>query len=219
MHFHLPKPLHGWRAFAGEVGIIVVGVLIALAAEQVVEDWHGHQMVGIGRQSLLGELANDRGRWEIDMASARCQLRDIDQLERWAQAGASTAPPKPGDSEPPGSLLLMHSANWTLATGSETLDHFPIDEQLAFAALYDGLAHRQVDIERASELSSRIEALIPLATDAQARRDLRVALGEVAMTIGSLRANDGYMTRHFDALGVKPDRRDFAADIGTPCKP
>jgi hypothetical protein len=29
MHFHLPKPLHGWREFAGEVGIIVVGVLIA----------------------------------------------------------------------------------------------------------------------------------------------------------------------------------------------
>lgn len=25
MHFHLPKPLHGWREFAGEVGIIVVG--------------------------------------------------------------------------------------------------------------------------------------------------------------------------------------------------
>jgi hypothetical protein len=33
MHFHLPKPLHGWRAFAGEVGIIVVGVLIALREE------------------------------------------------------------------------------------------------------------------------------------------------------------------------------------------
>jgi hypothetical protein len=30
MHVHLPKPLHGWRAFAGEVGIIVLGVLIAL---------------------------------------------------------------------------------------------------------------------------------------------------------------------------------------------
>ena len=33
MHFHLPKPLHGWREFAGEVGIIVLGVLIALGAE------------------------------------------------------------------------------------------------------------------------------------------------------------------------------------------
>jgi hypothetical protein len=37
MHFHLPKPLHGWREFAGEVGIIVIGVLIALAFEQAVE--------------------------------------------------------------------------------------------------------------------------------------------------------------------------------------
>ena len=37
MHFHLPKPLHGWREFAGEVGIIVIGVLIALGFEQGVE--------------------------------------------------------------------------------------------------------------------------------------------------------------------------------------
>jgi hypothetical protein len=37
MHFHLPKPLHGWREFAGEVGIIVIGVLIALGFEQAVE--------------------------------------------------------------------------------------------------------------------------------------------------------------------------------------
>ena len=40
MHFHLPKPLHGWREFAGEVGIIVLGVLIALGAEQLVEAAH-----------------------------------------------------------------------------------------------------------------------------------------------------------------------------------
>ena len=33
MHFHLPKPLHGWREFVGEVAIIVLGVLIALGAE------------------------------------------------------------------------------------------------------------------------------------------------------------------------------------------
>ena len=37
MHFHLPKPLHGWREFAGEVGIIVLGVLIALGAEQLIQ--------------------------------------------------------------------------------------------------------------------------------------------------------------------------------------
>ena len=36
MHLQLPKPLHGWREFAGEVGIIVLGVLIALGLEQLV---------------------------------------------------------------------------------------------------------------------------------------------------------------------------------------
>ena len=30
MSIHIPKPLHGWREFVGEVGIIVIGVLIAL---------------------------------------------------------------------------------------------------------------------------------------------------------------------------------------------
>jgi hypothetical protein len=45
MHFHLPKPLHGWREFVGEVGISVLGVLIALGAEQVIETVHGNAEV------------------------------------------------------------------------------------------------------------------------------------------------------------------------------
>ena len=51
MHFHLPKPLHGWRELIGEVGIIVVGVLIALSAEQLVEGWNlidGLRRIGTG---------------------------------------------------------------------------------------------------------------------------------------------------------------------------
>lgn len=52
MHFHLPKPLHGWREFAGEVGIVVFGVLIALGAEQV---------VGADRVRLLRDTARING--------------------------------------------------------------------------------------------------------------------------------------------------------------
>ncbi|HYX47345.1 MAG TPA: hypothetical protein VE820_11060 [Sphingomicrobium sp.] len=61
MHVHLPKPLHGWREFAGEVGIIVLGVLIALGAEQAVEDWHWHQKVGHAEDAMRLELAEDDG--------------------------------------------------------------------------------------------------------------------------------------------------------------
>ena len=31
MHVHLPKPLHGWRALVGEVGIIVEVLALVLA--------------------------------------------------------------------------------------------------------------------------------------------------------------------------------------------
>lgn len=59
MHFHLPKPLRGWREFLGEIAIIVMGVLIALAAEQSVEAWHEHNQAEDGRMALRAELGTD----------------------------------------------------------------------------------------------------------------------------------------------------------------
>jgi|tagenome__1003787_1003787.scaffolds.fasta_scaffold20988116_2 hypothetical protein len=212
MHVHLPKPLHGWRAFVGEVGIIVVGVLIALGAEQVVEDLHWKQKVDVVRRSLTGELGNDRARWEANMSFVPCARREIAALDRWA---ANAAPDGPAPTAPVtfGSLFWwMHSANWNLATGSETLDHFPIQDQLAFAALYDGVVHREADIESASDLSGQAAGLVPLATDAQGRRELRSVLGRLSGKIDGLASNDDYMKRHFDALGVKADRTDIVAD-------
>ena len=61
MHVHLPKPLHGWRAFVGEVGIIVLGVLIALGAEQLVDDWAWRQKVDRAEAAMRLELAEDDG--------------------------------------------------------------------------------------------------------------------------------------------------------------
>jgi len=215
MHFHLPRPLHGWREFTGEVGIIVIGVLVALGAEQLVDSWQWHHKVGLVRQSIMGELANDRGRWQEDMASARCTVRYLAELDGWARQGGAGAPPAAaaaylGENR----LLWMHSANWALATSSQTLDQFPLAEQLRFATLYDGIAHRQVDIEAASDLMERIPTQLALARDENGRRELRGALGALKAKIGSLTGNDGYMTRHFDAVGVRPDRSDFAADVG-----
>jgi hypothetical protein len=72
MHFHLPKPLHGWREFAGEVGIIVIGVLIALGAEQVVETLHWRHEVSLFRNSVDHEIANDLGTYVYRMRENGC---------------------------------------------------------------------------------------------------------------------------------------------------
>ena len=37
---HNPKHVHGWREFLREILIIVIGVAIALAAGEAVDDWN-----------------------------------------------------------------------------------------------------------------------------------------------------------------------------------
>ena len=56
MHFHLPKAFHGWREFAKEVGIIVLGVLIALGFEQLVQEWRWHDDAKQTRDALTSEI-------------------------------------------------------------------------------------------------------------------------------------------------------------------
>ena len=146
-------------------------------------------------------------------------LDDIGRLDRWAQGDRALNVTDAASNLSNGGFFWMHSANWNLATSSGALDHFPMDEQLAFAALYDGITHRQVDIERSADLFEHAGSLVPVAEDAQGRRELRAALASLRTRISSLAANDGYMRRHFDALGVKPDNRDFAADLaGSQCR-
>jgi hypothetical protein len=212
MHFHLPKPLRGWREFVGEVGIIVLGVLIALGAEQVAEQWRWRHDVGIVRDSINGELANDRARWNLDVESSRCALDDVQRLDSWVANGANVRPPSV-PSLRSSNLLSLHSANWKLATGSQTLSHFPLREQLAFAALYDALANRMNEGIKASDLIDRVHTLIPLATDEQGRRALRETLGDLRAKLTNLLDNVPYMDDHFNAVAVKADRRDIGASI------
>ena len=61
MQFNLPKPLHGWRQFAGEVGIIVLGVMIALGAGQVAETISWHQRADSATEALRKEVGDHYG--------------------------------------------------------------------------------------------------------------------------------------------------------------
>jgi hypothetical protein len=80
MHFRLPKPLHGWREFAGEVGIIVVGVLIALGAEQVVETIHWQRTIDNERKALDSDVADAWNAMTARLVIQRCvddRLNDL----------------------------------------------------------------------------------------------------------------------------------------------
>jgi hypothetical protein len=93
MHFHLPKPLHGWREFAGEVGIIVAGVLIALAFEQVVQSIHDRSLADQARDAIRAEVGENLWWLEFRDSYEPCidgMLAELGEVLARARAGQPT---------------------------------------------------------------------------------------------------------------------------------
>lgn len=209
------RPPSGWPAVWWELAIVTLGVLIALGAQQAVDAGQWREKVAVVRQSMIAELANNRARWEWNHGDAACVLRDINTLDRWAAtAPLASAPPATvlvGHSTGKVSLYWMHSAVWDIATSSQALDHFPLQEQLRFATMYEGIAHRQVSLEKESDMRDGLVKLISLTDTEQGRRQLRLALGDLSAKVQARLTNNAYMVQHFDQLGVRSDSGDLAA--------
>jgi hypothetical protein len=139
MHFRLPKPMHGWREFTGEVGIIVIGVLIALAAEQVVEDFHWRNAVAGERKALHEALRDELSEPVGRLTQEPCIRRRLGELLIVFERHKHGEPL--GIAGPVGVPGVVGSSTdaWRTAAGGETLDHMKLDERLdlgrGFAAL------------------------------------------------------------------------------------
>jgi len=83
------RPPHGWNAVAWELAIVTLGVLIALAAQQFVDDINRRSEVRQLVGGLRGELGDMRARWEHVRNSDPCTMQRLDALDRWI----ATAPP------------------------------------------------------------------------------------------------------------------------------
>ena len=89
MHPHRPKPLHGPREILTEIGVIVIGIAIALLGEQAVEAVHWSHKVDEAERSMRLELSRDDGA----QAFARIAIgRCLD--------GVSSTPSSPPLSQP-----------------------------------------------------------------------------------------------------------------------
>src|SRR5207248_11547629 len=80
MHLHLPKPLHGWRAFVGEVGIIVIGVLIALGAEQMVSALHDRTEARDAERAIRAELEQNMAKLRSRREKLSCVVARLNEL-------------------------------------------------------------------------------------------------------------------------------------------
>ena len=146
MHFHLPKPIHGWREFAGEVGIIVIGVLIALGAEQVIEAEHWREKVQSAKASIDFEI-NDQLDFSEEVTSfAPCAGPFIDALEaailRHDRAAIATL----HDTRPPFEGHPWRSTAWQSALSTQVADHlhqYELDEYAVIFTSFNDISRHQ----------------------------------------------------------------------------
>jgi len=139
MDIHKPKPIHTRRDFLKEVGTIVLGVSIALAAEQAVEYFHWRNEVAVARKELRAEIAGLDVAYVRHIALSPCISRQI------GEAGAILDSLQSGKTPPSftvfhhGSPLQIRDSDWQSERSSQILTHFPRAELALMGRFYSDL--------------------------------------------------------------------------------
>ena len=166
MHFRLPKPLHGWREFIHEITIVVLGVLIALGANQMVENWAWSNKVRHAETAMRLELAEDDGPEAYGrVIIGRCldaQLARIHdeagtvptrQLRDWVLA-----------YQPP--FRTWDSEAWKMTLGSDVGSHMSPERLVAWSSPYRVLLNLSDANMRERELAGEFHDALPPSGDA-----------------------------------------------------
>jgi hypothetical protein len=215
MRVQVPKPLHGWREFAGEVGIIVLGVVIALALGQAVQAWQWHEDVKTARTSIQREMAFDLAFFADRLRTAKCVDRHLADAEQRIEAVATSGetPPSNANLESPGRLILV--GDYEAQEAADNLIHFPPAELSALGVFYDQARFMSEWTEKEDTAWNELELLSKGGTRlgafdvAMLRRDLQIAKNYERLTLINAR-------RQIDRgreLGVAPgpSRTDYLA--------
>lgn len=219
------KPIHGWRMFFGEVAIIVIGVLIALGAQQLVEDWNWREEVRQARRQLIAETYDNFSYAAERLAVQPCLDAQLDRLAALAAApGPQMQPAAPIDSIM-GAVALRQPSRpyrdnvWTAVVGDGISAHFPDDERNLLASNYTQVRTLSLSGTNGDNGVDRLNLFLkPIALDPQLRAQLiEQALAEKSnnrrMTLVA-----GQVMSGFWALGLAPSAHAvdrYLANSGT----
>lgn len=196
---------HRWRNLAGEVGIIVAGVLIALAAQQAVESWNWRQKVAAAEKSMGEEITNSL------LASAelrhldKCSTAQIDGLQAAMVKGdwAAASPISKSDTMYGFGRLWADDA-FAATISAQVVDHLGAEKLKRYAQVYAMIRRARRAQEKQEEAGADLGTLriagLPRSSD-QMAAEFRA--------LSTLRDN------HIGSVGLAELIEQFAAkDLG-----
>ena len=231
MHVQLPKPLHGWREFLGEVGIIVLGVLIALGFGQIVEQWQWHQDAGTARQGIANELATSAQQSAERLSVEDCLRDRIKELAaklnssngRWS---ANPMPLARGVKWSPHwdnhSMARVYSAPlrgwsqdvWDTAKSTGVLDHMGHDEVALYSAAYGEIAAIREFQGEELPLESKLTFLsVDQRLDNSSRIGALGTLGQLDMLNTTISGLSSLLIDQIKGMHLRVDRSAFSSAL------
>ncbi len=221
MHFHLPKPLHGWREFAGEVGIIVIGVLIALGAEQAIEGLHDRHVAAQSRRDVREEVGTDLGFFRERLQETSCIASRLSQLSAIVARGAVPKDTVRWVARP--SDFAPFAERWRAVTSSGRSAMFPADEQGSFDEIYEIFARMDAKSQLEQQAWTNLDVMERLngPTDADTRLLLLKAIEQAQRSNKMFGLSGSYVLLQAQKLGIasNPETSPKATYIHSICLP
>jgi hypothetical protein len=151
MDIHKPKPWHGLREFLKEIGTIVIGVLIALGGEQVVETLHWRHQADAAEAALSEAFLREVGNDALRQAQDACVTARLAALSSIVQRGTDSGRlPLIGEIGHP-SFTPWTVGVWGALVADQTVSHLPRKKAIAYTAIVQqtaylsGLSDREED--------------------------------------------------------------------------
>ena len=167
MEVHRPKPVHHWREFLKEVGIIVLGVLIALSAEQSVEWLTWRAKADQAQTQLRHDAAGILDDMLERLAIQPCQDRRLvlirDRLlasgTRWTAMAPFYTSGAPAGSTYAHPMRGWPRTSWATAVASTVAMHLPGDQLDDYAHIFAAAEREANDQATEHEDSSELNVL------------------------------------------------------------
>ncbi|MGI9169044.1 MAG: hypothetical protein ACR2FH_02540 [Caulobacteraceae bacterium] len=136
MEIHKPKPVRNWRELLSEIGVVVIGIAIALSGEQIIEKLHWAHKVGEAEESMRQELLENERDAFYRLASETCAGRDLAQIENMLVASRDRGAPVPVIARYSRPLRPWLGDAWDNARAMQIASHMSQRRLTAYSSAY-----------------------------------------------------------------------------------
>ena len=216
MKLSMLRPREGWRAFAGEVGVVVLGVLLALGAQEIAETIDDRSEAAATRESLANEIEESLAVLELRKAAQPCIDRRLKELRAivndWGRTGSFETPRWVSQA----TWFAFDTARFEAAQSAGRLALLPSDEQYRFGLVVESLKTFRDIQKRETDAWSTLRMLQsgPEVLSASDRTAVRVALQDASTLNHFAQISVGQTIPQAAAFGWRPDMKRVQERMG-----